>query len=271
VDVVYDEFACRNESQDDAWAKRIDIKGRISAQVKLSSGLSVSPDILEPIYANSRLFADIYIDARSSSSAIVAIVTPAASLKDLTLPDGTRLFDFDAICPKDFFSSVEGFRNEIGTQFFTRRRKVQVHHAAAPVAGTVLCRHIAKFLLPNLNYSTIHPRFEPPTPLLSSPHKLFLRLRQFIDAAIVECRSIATGAGLAAHEIPVAFHVDIEPWTVRIEYSFLEMLQPLTLWAGSKQNDEFKLEKEQKDVRTALRDHFAFFACAFSGRGSFAC
>lgn len=87
----------------------------------------------------------------------------------------------------------------------------------------------------------------------------------------MECRSIATGAGLAAHEIPVAFHVDIEPWTVRIEYSFLEMLQPLTLWAGSKQNDEFKLEKEQKDVRTALRDHFAFFACAFSGRGSFAC
>ena len=136
MDVVYDEFACRNESQDYAWAKRIDIKGRISAQVKLSSGLSVSPDILEPIYANSRLFADIYIDARSSSSAIVAIVTPAASLKDLTLPDGTPLFDFDYICPKDFFSSVcqvEGFRNEIGTQFYTRRRQVQVHHAAAPV------------------------------------------------------------------------------------------------------------------------------------------
>ncbi len=159
MDVVYDEFACRNESQDDAWAKRIDIKGRISAQVKLSSGLSVSPDILEPIYANSRLFADIYIDARSSSSAIVAIVTPAASLNDLTLPDGTPLFDFDAICPKDFFSSVEGFRNEIGTKFYTRRRKVQVYLAAAPVAGTVLCRRIAKFLLPNLNFYTIHPRF----------------------------------------------------------------------------------------------------------------
>jgi hypothetical protein len=124
VDVVYDEFACRAESQDDAWAKRINVKGRISAQVKLSSGLSVSPDILEPIYANSRLFADIYIDARSSSSAIVSIVTPAASLKDLTRPDGTPLFYFDAICPKDFFSSVEGFRNEVGSKFYTRRRQV---------------------------------------------------------------------------------------------------------------------------------------------------
>jgi hypothetical protein len=37
---------------------------------------------------------------------------------------------------------------------------------------------------------------------------------QFIDAAALDCRAIATRVGLAAHEIPVAFHVDIEPWTV---------------------------------------------------------
>ncbi len=163
MDVVYDESACSMESQSDDWvipddwAIRINIKGRISAQVELSSGLCVSPDVLEPIYANSRLFADIYINARSSSSAIVAIVTPAASLKDL---DGTPLFDFDSS----------------------------------------------------------------------------LRLQQFIDAAIVECRSIATKAGLAAHEIPVAFHVELEPWTVRIEHSVFELFQAVDTV------DRFKIE-----------------------------
>jgi hypothetical protein len=40
--------------------------------------------------------------------------------------------------------------------------------------------------------------------------------QQFVDAAVLECRSIATRAGLAAHEIPVSFHVEIEPWSVRI-------------------------------------------------------
>jgi hypothetical protein len=43
----------------------------------------------------------------------------------------------------------------------------------------------------------------------------FSRL-QFVDAAVLECRSIATRAGLSAHEIPVSFHVEIEPWSVRI-------------------------------------------------------
>jgi long-subunit acyl-CoA synthetase (AMP-forming) len=124
VEISYDESAIRNHAQDGAWAKHISVRGRICSQVKLSSGSMVSPDVLESIYANSSLFSDVYIDARTTSSAIVAIVTPAASLKDLKQPDGTPLFDFDAICPRDFFSSVEGHRNEVGSQFYTRRRQV---------------------------------------------------------------------------------------------------------------------------------------------------
>ncbi len=124
VEVLHDEFSRPCEAQNDSWAKRIVVKGRISARIKLSSGLSVSPDVLEPIYASSKLFSDIYIDARSNSSSIVAIVTPASSLKDFKLTDGTPLFDFDEICPKDFFSSVQGHRNEVGSQFYTRRRQV---------------------------------------------------------------------------------------------------------------------------------------------------
>jgi long-subunit acyl-CoA synthetase (AMP-forming) len=123
VEISYDEHAFRNHVQGQAWAKHISVKGRICSQVKLSSGSMVSPDVLESIY-NSSLFSDIYIDARTTSSAIVAIVTPAASLKDLKQPDGSPLFDFDEICPRDFFSPVEGHRNEVGSQFYTRRRQV---------------------------------------------------------------------------------------------------------------------------------------------------
>ena len=61
VEVSFNEFAYRNQALGDDWAERIVIKGRISAQVKLSSGSTVSPDVLEPIYASSPLFSDIYI------------------------------------------------------------------------------------------------------------------------------------------------------------------------------------------------------------------
>ena len=78
----------------------------MSDSCHLSEALSastVSPDVLEPIYGSSPLFSDIYIDARSSSNSIVAIVTPAASLSDIKGPDGQPLFDFDAVCSKDHF------------------------------------------------------------------------------------------------------------------------------------------------------------------------
>jgi hypothetical protein len=48
-------------------------------EVELSSGSAVSPDVLEPIFTNSPLFSDIYIDSRRGSTACVAIVTPAPS------------------------------------------------------------------------------------------------------------------------------------------------------------------------------------------------
>jgi long-subunit acyl-CoA synthetase (AMP-forming) len=135
VEVMFDEFAFRNQTLDEAWAQHIAVKGRISAQVKFSSGLTVSPDVLEPIYASSPLFSDIYIDSRTSSTAIVAIVTPAASLKDIKHPDGTPMFDFDAICSKDFFTLVQGFRNEVGSSFYTRRRQV---HLLCSIALTAI-------------------------------------------------------------------------------------------------------------------------------------
>jgi long-subunit acyl-CoA synthetase (AMP-forming) len=126
VEVMYDEFAFQNQTLGDDWAQHIAVKGRISAQVKFSSGLTVSPDVLEPIYANSPLFSDIYIDGRTGSTAIVAIVTPAAALKDIKHPDGTSMFDFDAICPQDVFTLVQGFRNEVGVDFYSRRRQVHM-------------------------------------------------------------------------------------------------------------------------------------------------
>jgi hypothetical protein len=89
-------------------------------------GLTVSPDVLEPIYANSPLFSDIYIDSRTSSTAIVAIITPAASLKDIKQSDGTPLFDFDAICPQDLLTSVQGTNSQVLLQVFYLRRR-QVH------------------------------------------------------------------------------------------------------------------------------------------------
>jgi hypothetical protein len=53
---------------------------------------------------------------------------------------------------------------------------------------------------------------------------VFFSSIQFIDAAISECRSIASRCGLAPHEIPVAFYVENEPWSVRIVLSLeLEM------------------------------------------------
>ena len=33
---------------------------------------------------------------------------------------------------------------------------------------------------------------------------------------MLEFRSIATRAGLAAHEIPASLHVEIEPWSVSV-------------------------------------------------------
>jgi long-subunit acyl-CoA synthetase (AMP-forming) len=126
VDVTFDEFAHRNQALGDVWAKEIVIKGRISAQVKLSSGSAVSPDVLEPIYASSPLFSDIYIDARSNSSAIVAIVIPAASLSGIEGPNGQPLFNFDAVCAKDFFTLEQGFRNDVGSEFYSRRRQVDL-------------------------------------------------------------------------------------------------------------------------------------------------
>jgi hypothetical protein len=57
-----------------------------------------------------------------------------------------------------------------------------------------------------------------------SADKVFRHLLQFIDAAMLECRSIATGAGLAAHEIPLSFHVEIEQWTVSIQVAIRGVL-----------------------------------------------
>ncbi len=139
VEVLYDEMAIANGvggGGGDAcgWALRLSVKGRISAQVVLSSGLAVSPDVLEPIYANSSLFCDVYISVRSSSSAVVAIVTPASSLSHLKRADGAPLFEFNDICPRHLFESqVEGHRNEVGSQFYTRRRQVRVLRVIMPV------------------------------------------------------------------------------------------------------------------------------------------
>ena len=127
VEVSYDQNSngFDNDGNFDAWAQRISVKGRVSAQVKLSSGLAVSPDILEPTYCNSSLFSDVYISVRSNSSAVVAIVTPAPSLDRLKRADGSCVFEFSDICPKHLFEScVEGHRNEVGSQFYTRRRQV---------------------------------------------------------------------------------------------------------------------------------------------------
>jgi hypothetical protein len=129
VEVSFNEFAYRNQALGDDWAERIVVKGRISAQVKLSSGSTVSPDVLEPIYASSPLFSDIYIDARSSSNSIFAIVTPGASLSDIKGPDGQPLFDFDAVCSKDFFTMEHTIcKGDEGPlrEFLTRRRQVDL-------------------------------------------------------------------------------------------------------------------------------------------------
>jgi acyl-CoA synthetase (AMP-forming)/AMP-acid ligase II len=124
VQVTHNEHEGSIVGQHGDWARHISVKGRVSSQVKLSSGFSVSPDALEALYASSDLFSDIYIDARGSSSAVVAIVTPAASLQRIKRPDGSAMFEFDSICPVDVFTSVEGHRNEVGSQFYTRRRQV---------------------------------------------------------------------------------------------------------------------------------------------------
>jgi hypothetical protein len=61
------------------------------------------------------------------SDAVVAIVTPASSLSHLKRADGAPLFEFNDICPRHLFESqVEGHRNEVGSQFYTRRRQVRV-------------------------------------------------------------------------------------------------------------------------------------------------
>ena len=95
-------------------------------QILHAHGSTVSPDVLEPIYASSPLFSDIYIDARSSSNSIVAIVIPGASLSDIKGPDGQPLFHFDAVCSKDFFTLEQGFRNDVGSEFYYRRRQVDL-------------------------------------------------------------------------------------------------------------------------------------------------